>query len=206
MLTENITKNPDDIAEARRLMTEAGAMGIELDMLVFTIPAYQSIGQITAQQMKKVFDWDVTVRAVDLAAAMEESFALRFDLYADGSLVPLADASTLLSQHYQAGGGRNPANWFDPEIDALAVEAFKATDLTARKNIYLAIEKILLDKGHGQFMPIGWFPYVGGINVKIRNFNMPKPGDIGYSPMIVAAQAEHWWFDEDAQPDWPLGP
>ena len=204
--TDNIQKNPDDIAEARRLMTEAGAMGIELDMLVFTVPAYQSIGQITSQQMKQVFDWDVTVRAVDLAAAMSESSAGRFDLYADGSLVALNDPSVLLSQHYQAGGGRNPLNWFDPEIDKLGDEAFRATTLQERKDKYLQIEKILLDKGHAQFIPIGWFSYVGGINVKIRNFNMPKLGDIGYSAHIVASQAEHWWFDPDAQPDWGLGP
>jgi peptide/nickel transport system substrate-binding protein len=203
---EGARKHPDDIAEAQRLMEEAGAMGAQLDMLVFTIPAYQSIGQITAQQMKKYFDWDVTVRAVDLAAAMEESFAGRFDLYADGSLVPLADASTLLSQHYQAGGGRNPLNWFDERIDKLGAEAFRATTIEDRKAKYLEIEQIFVDEGHAQFIPVGWFPYVGGVNVKLRNFNMPLPGDVGYSPMIVAAQAEHWWFDDDATGFWPLGP
>ena len=199
-------KHPEDVAEAQRLMEEAGAMGAQLDMLVFTIPAYQSIGQITAQQMKKYFDWDVTVRAVDLAAAMEESFAGRFDLYADGSLVPLADASTLLSQHYQAGGGRNPLNWFDERIDKLGAEAFRATTIEDRKAKYLEIEQIFVDEGHAQFIPVGWFPYVGGVNVKLRNFNMPIPGDVGYSPMIVAAQAEHWWIDNDATGFWPLGP
>ena len=203
---EGARKHPDDIAEARRLMEEAGAMGAKLDMLVFTIPAYQSIGQITAQQMKTYFDWDVDVRAVDLAAAMEESFAGRFDLYADGSLVPLADASTLLSQHYQAGGGRNPLNWFDERVDRLGAEAFRATTVEDRKAKYLEIEKIFVDEGHAQFIPVGWFPYVGGVNVKLRNFNMPLPGDVGYSPMIVAAQAEHWWFDDDATGFWPLGP
>ena len=198
-------KHPDDIAEAVRLIDEAGARGFKGTFMVFSNADAVARADLVSRQLKKHFDWDLTVKPLDLAAASVERNAGRFDIHSDGHGLELKDPNALLGQMYLAGGGRNPLGWHDPRIDVLAEEQLRAPNPAARKAKVLEIETILREEGIAQWIPEAWLQVQGGMNVQIRNFHIPAVTDLvtWHSP---AAQKEHLWFDPKAQPDWGLGP
>jgi ABC-type transport system substrate-binding protein len=197
-------KHPDDIAEAVRLIDEAGARGFKGTFMVFSNADAVARADLVARQLKKHFDWDLTVRPLDLAAASVERNAGRFDIHSDGHGLELKDPNALLGQMYLAGGGRNPLGWHDPRIDVLAEEQLRAPNADARKAKVLEIEAILREEGIAQWVPLGWIPVNGALNVKIRNFHLPKASDVGAAWNVIHKK-EHLWFNPDAQSDWGLG-
>ena len=201
---EGAIKHPDDIAEAQRLVAEADVGDFSGLVLSFNDGASANMSDLIARQMNKTFGWDLEVKVSDLAAASVERNAGRFDIHPENHGVELNDANALLGQMYLAGGGRNSLGWHDVRIDELAEEQTKAPNADVRKTKILEIEAILRDEGIAQWVPLGWIPVTGALNVQIRNFHLPKSTDVGAS-WNVMHKKEHLWFDADAQPDWGLG-
>jgi len=198
-------KHPDDIAEAQRLVREAG---FENDftgtVLSFDDAASVNMSDLIARHMNEAFGWNMTVKVLDLAAASVERNAGRFDLHEESHGVELNDPNALLGQMYLAGGGRNSLNWSDPRITDLAEQQSMAGSTAERKTLISEIESILRNEGIAQWVPLVWAPVTGALNVKIRNFHLPKASDVGASWNVIHKK-EHLWFDPDAQADWGLG-
>ena len=202
---EGSMKHPDDIAEAQRLVREAGfESNFSGDIISYDNAAAVNMADLLKRQLNEVFGWDLSVTVLDLAAASVERNEGRFDLYMESHGVELNDPNALLGQMYLAGGGRNPLSWHDPRIDDLAERQSRAANTAERKALVLEIEAILRDEGIAQWVPLGWTPVDGALNVQIRNFHLPKTTDVGAAWNVIHKK-EHLWFDADAQPDWGLG-
>ena len=197
-------KHPDDIAEAIGLVQAAGQMGFEGTFLTFNDADAVNNADLVSRQLKEHFDWDITVRALDLSAASVERQAGNFNIHSDTHGMELNDTNALLGQMYLAGGGRNPLGWSDERIDVLAEQQGRAPTAAERTKFVLEIEEIL-KTGVAQWIPTMWLPAQGALNVKVRNFHLPRSTDVANS-WNVLQKKEHLWMDPDAQPDWGLGP
>ena len=198
-------KHPDDIAEAQRLVREAGYEdNFSGTVLSFDDASSVNMSDLIKRQLNNTFGWDLSVKVLDLAAASIERNDGRFDLHQESHGVELNDPNALLGQMYLSGGGRNSLNWHDPRIDDLAERQSRAGSTAERKALVLEIETILREEGIAQWVPLGWIPVNGALNVKIRNFHLPKASDVGAAWNVIHKK-EHLWFNPDAQSDWGLG-
>ncbi len=198
-------KHPDDIAEAIRLIEEAGAMGFQGTMMEYNIPNWINMVTVIAQQLKTHFDWDLEFSIVDLNAVIEEAYAGNYDLYSDGSLIDVNDPAWIIPEWYMEGGGRNYSEWSDPKIDRLFEEQWRAPTASARRVVLKEIETALRTEVAPVWITIMWAEATGAMNVKVRNFHMPTLTDGGLSGTAIVAAMEHLWFDPDAQPGQGLG-
>ncbi len=198
-------KHPEDIAEAIRLIDEAGARGFKGTMLEYNIPRWVDMVRVISQQLETHFDWDLELEIVDLNVVIEEARAGNYDLYSDGSLIHVNDPGSIIPEWYQRGGGRNYQEWSHPKIDRLYDEQFKAPTEAARLAILKEMETALREEVSPHWITIMWAQALGAMNVKIRNFHMPGPNDAGLSGTAIVAATEHMWFDPDAQPGQGLG-
>ena len=198
-------KHPNDIAEAQRLVREAGyENNFSGTVLSFDDASSVNMSDLIKRQLNNTFGWDLSVKVLDLAAASIERNDGRFDLHQESHGVELNDPNALLGQMYLSGGGRNSLNWHDPRINDLAERQSRAGSTAERKALVLEIETILREEGIAQWVPLGWIPVNGALNVKIRNFHLPKASDVGAAWNVIHKK-EHLWFNPDAQSDWGLG-
>lgn len=198
------TKHPDDIAEGIRLIKEAGAMGGDFTFLEYNLPVWVNMVRIIGDQLKTHFDWNFEYEIVDLNAVVDIARQGNWDLYADGSLIHVNDPASIIPEWYLDGGGRNYLNWSNPKIDTLFEEQWRAPTALARYKVLKEIETALRLEVAPPWQTIMWAQARGGMNVKIRNFNMPTLTDAGLSGTALLSN-EHLWFDENAQAGGGLG-
>jgi peptide/nickel transport system substrate-binding protein len=202
----NIKKHPDDIAEARRLIKEAGAEGAKIVFRsgnpIGTVEG--NAADVLARQIRDALGLDVDLVLTDISAYHQETNKGNFHVVSNSTWFEEADANSMIYQYYLPGGGRNPMRWEDPFITDGAQRQLQAKTLAERKQIVMQMEDVLM-KGEGQFVPNLFQPLQGAINVKIRNYHDRVPGSQPVSTNSLFTQ-EHLWLDPNAKPDWGLGP
>jgi oligopeptide transport system substrate-binding protein len=165
----------EDIAEARRLLAEAGfkngAGFPRLELL--TAKGGSSQMPEALQQM-----WRIHL-GVDIAIVLQESRvffdSLRtrtYDIAPAGWVGDYLDPSTFL-ELFRSGNGNNHTGWSSPEYDRLVAEALKAGDNAVRYPLYRQAEELLIRE-----MPVG--PLVYGR----RNY-LARPSVKGWEPNLL---------------------
>ena len=197
-------KHPDDIAEGKRLIDEAGLRGFKGTFLEYNIPNWVNMVRLIGDQLKTHFDWDFDYNIVDLNAVIEIAKQGEWDLYSDGSLIHVNDPASIIPEWYLGGGGRNYLEWSDPKIDRLFEEQWRASSPEARQAVLKEIETALRTEVAPHWQTIMWAQAVGAMNVKIRNFHLPTLDDAGLSGTALLSN-EHLWFDPDARGGIGLG-
>ncbi len=198
-------KHPDDIAEAKKLVIDAGyANNFTGTFMVFNNPSTVQRADLVALQLNTHFGWNITVSVLDLAAAFVERNAGRFDLHSDSPGIELNDPNSVIGQMYLPGGARNPLSWRDDTITALSDLQVRAATPEERFQLILKMES-RLRAGIAQWVPEAWLPMQGAVNVTIRNFHTIPPTAIA-SSMHTMKKMEHLWLDYNATPGGGLGP
>jgi len=198
-------KHPDDIAEARRLVTEAGALNLNLTIMEYNIPNWIDYMRMVGDQMNAAFGWEFEYHIVDLNAVIDEAYAGNYDLYGDGSLIHVADPASIIPEWYMEGGGRNYREWSHPAIDSLFDQQFRAATTTKRAQLLKEMENMLRLELAPHWITLMWAEARGGMNIKIRNFTVPGPNDAGLSGLGIVAATEHLWYDPNIAPGSGLG-
>ena len=183
-------KHPDDIAEAKRLLEEAGAgEGFKVEMACYPVADGCDQAVLLQDQFRRFLGWDVEIRQIERAAAQsiydagEYDFASGFNSFQ----FPDADASGLAIRkgsrmaELQTGYHNEAA---EPLWDQIAAEL----DPARRKELVGQVNEILMQDStfvNSYFTMAGWI-----VNNRIKNFN---------APASVSAQRkhEHLWCDPE---------
>ncbi len=134
-----------DIAEAKRLLTEAGyASGLKFTMRVdarhSTAP---SQAQVLAEQLNKAgidAKLDVMERGAFRKALADGEFDMILETEADW------DPTLTWLENYSTGGSTNRMPISDPALDALVQEHLQSLDPAKHKETALKIQRLLMDK------------------------------------------------------------
>ena len=140
------TPTDEDIAEAQRLMEEAGyGDGIEdLDLIVReTISFAVEWGPIVQDLLQRHLNIGTEIRLTASGVWYEEMDRGNWDLSPIGMAVVIPHVGDYWAAGWKTGGGRNYNDYSNPEFDEILAQAARTSDQQEYKNLVYAGAEIL---------------------------------------------------------------
>ena len=138
---------PAAIAEAKRLMAEAGyAEGIKNVDLMQRDPAnahFTAAAQVAQLEFLQNLGIESEIRPVASAVWFEELANRNFDITVGGIASPFIDPSAYMNSFYRCGGGENHSNYCNPEFDAIMDKVDAEADFDKRYELVQQAAAIL---------------------------------------------------------------
>ena len=196
---QNGEKHPDDLAEAKRLLTEAGFPdGFTIAANVDQAKNSRTEGELIAAQLKDALNIDVELQVFDRATFYANLRDGTHNISVIGAALYFLDPSAIVVQFLAKDSLRNPHNWEHPRITELMALEARELDPEARRGHYRAMDEIL-NQGEGHFVPLYWEGRAGAVDYRIQNFRPP------YHPHTIWRWDQIWW-DENAEIPGPDAP
>jgi peptide/nickel transport system substrate-binding protein len=135
-----------DVAKAKALLKEAGVtLPVPIDLMVVTGPENTAVGEVI-QAMGAEAGFDVKVRAIESATAVNAAEAGKFQAFLSlwsGRVDP--DGNIYIYHH--CGGPLNWGQYCDKDVDGWLEAARLTSNFDERKAIYAKMAEKVLDKG-----------------------------------------------------------
>ena len=134
-----------DTDEAKRLLQEAGAHPVEMDMLVTTeYPETVTAAQVIADNLAPL-GITVNIRTVDFATWLDEQNSGHFDMLMLGWLGNIDPDDFYYAQHH-TDGSSNKQKFSNPDVDRLLDAGRVEVDRQARQQDYAKAATIIADQ------------------------------------------------------------
>ena len=186
-------KHPDDLAEAKRLMAEAGyADGFDAIMTVPTIEYFPDATQVIKEQLKNALNLNIEVRTQEFTGWVTAMNSADFDLAWLGYGMMVIDPDDRLQALYLEGS-RNWTRWHDPVVDELFAEQQQELDFDRRKELNYEIQERILTGAPGTVEVI-WRPL--GIIVSKR-IKTEAGGYVVSETIQTVMKREHEWLESE---------
>jgi peptide/nickel transport system substrate-binding protein len=184
-------KHPDDIAEAKRLLAEAGVPdGFEVNIMARTAVEYVDLAQLLADQLRRHLDWDATVQPIDSATGLTRYKEHDYQIGAQGTALLLGEPDPIIGKIFMPGGlWIQWSGWEAPEQfqDWFAAQS-RELDRTKRAAILREMEDWMLTVDPGPLLVYYWSFRDQIVNKQIKNYHMPVS-------LWVQLKHEHIWCD-----------
>jgi oligopeptide transport system substrate-binding protein len=139
----------ENVAEARRLLAEAGYPGGRgfpvFEISYNTHETHQSIAQLIRKQWQRNLGIRVRTRNEEFATLLSNQRSLNFDISRIAWIGDYPDPNTYLDM-FITGGDNNRTGWSSPEYDRLIQGAAKEPDAEKRLTMLHDAERILMDE------------------------------------------------------------
>lgn len=187
MKPEDVAKLPGyrqpkdaDIAEARKLLTEAGLpSGFKTTLLSISGGTLEAMGVITKAELAKA-GLDVEIVIVDNTTLFERTNLRQFDMFIAGRTDTTGDPDETLFTYYKTGGSRNFGDFSNREIDALIDQQARTLDVKAREAILAEIERKSVELA--PTVIFFWDVWRAGAWKEVRNWS-PGPGNFPWGKL-----------------------
>ncbi len=172
----------EDVAEAKRLLKEAGyGGGLTFSIQAVSVWDNPRIAEIVARQLKEV---GITAKLdfIEPGQYFANQKKGGFQAELNGMTPDFIDAS--LHQYYYSKGGGNPAHIVDPELDRLIDLQQRTLDKEKRYKVLRQIQEYLLDKMYVvPTIEFGFFwiaqPYVHNlVNARATSLQFYRAGEV----------------------------
>jgi oligopeptide transport system substrate-binding protein len=161
----------EDVAEAKRLLAEAGYPGGQgfpkVELLYNTLEKHRVIAEAIQQMWRKNLGIDITIYNQEWKVYMDAQHTQNFQLQRGGWQADYVDPHVFFDL-WETGGGNNDTNWGDPDYDRLLHSALSAPNDTERFKIYQRMEKIFLDAM--PVIPIYFYTYARLVHPRVKNY------------------------------------
>jgi oligopeptide transport system substrate-binding protein len=143
------TQLHEDIAEAKRLLAEAGYPDGKnfppIELLYNTLESHRIIAETIQQMWKKNLGIEVQLVNEEWKVYLDSQRTLNYQVCRASWIGDYADPNSFLDM-WLTGGGNNETGWSNPEYDRLIAEAARTTDPQQRLDVFQKAEAILLDE------------------------------------------------------------
>ena len=187
------SKSSDDIAEAQKLLADAGYPNGEgfpnINYVSFQLGEFPDMSVLQKQQWKQWLNIDSTIDVVSLANYVDVLTGLKYDMLQSGYSHTIMEPDDIIAGTYAKGGRANPSDWSNPRIEELYLAQQKELDIVKRKALIDEIGQILqeVDSPHIFY----WWAMRGKfVDNRIHNW---KPG----ATDAQHPKNEHMWCDPD---------
>ncbi len=138
-----------DVAEARRLLAEAGFPGgrgfPKLTILYNTLELHRSIAEVVQQQLQNNLNISIELQNMEWGSFLDKVQQTDYQIARSGWIADYPDPNTFLDM-WVSGGPQNNTNWANAEFDQLIAAAAKESDPAKRLTILRDAEQIWVDE------------------------------------------------------------
>ena len=181
-------KHPDDIAEAKRLLAEAGFPdGFKTTINALQLAEFVEMSEVLSDQLKRFLNIDATVRPLEYGVGIEAIVGCTYDMNTAGYSQKIMEPHDILGAAYVKGGSGNRCNWSHPRIEEIFELQARELDQEKRKALIMEATNILLNEDIA-IINLYWTFRGMFMNNKIKNFHVP----VGLTDQL---KAEHLWCD-----------
>ncbi len=184
----NGEKHPDDIAEAQRLLAEAGyADGFQTEIMAGGGLDSLEAGQVVADQLRRALNIDITMDVQEGATLDTRRRTGDFKMLSQSSGLLVIDPEDMFGRVYRVSGPGNYTKWEDSRIEDLFQQQTRISDRDERRVLALQAADILLEEAY----TIGMYFVIRPMFLSniVQNFNI--------SPTAYTQNYkwEHIWCD-----------
>ena len=169
-------KHPDDIAEAKRLLAEAGVPeGFEVNIMARTAVEYVDLAQLLSDQLRRHLGWNATVQPIDSATGITRYKEQDFQIAAQGTAVLVGEPDPIIGKVFMPGGlWIQWSGWEAPQefLDWFTAQS-QELDRTKRAETLRQMEDYILTEDPGPLLVYYWSFRDQVVNKRIKNFHMP---------------------------------
>lgn len=186
-------KHPDDIAEAKRLLAEAGYPdGFKVELNMGDSKTAIRVNTVVTEQLRRDLGIDFTMKPSKTAEYHVHTREGTYNATGVGGIgLMIRDPSDILNQVYLQGIEKNPDNWSEPTFQKLMDAQSKELDRAKRQAMFGEMSDILRN-GESQWVPNTWVDQGAAIDYRLQNWNTP-------ASIQHLHKWEHIWWDPDAK-------
>lgn len=138
-----------DLAEAKRLLAEAGYPGGKgmptIELLYNTLESHRTIAEAIQQMWKSNLGIDVRLVNQEWKVYLDAQRTLNYQICRASWIGDYVDPNSFLDM-WLTGGGNNETGWSNPQYDRLIEEASRTADANQRLEVFQKAEAILMDE------------------------------------------------------------
>ena len=173
----------EDLAEAKRLMTEAGySDGFETRMDVRQVGTYPEQCSVVKDQLEKALNIRVTDFQTYPSAAGYDLFATSrpadqagdWELACQGEGQVVLDVDGIMGGVYLKGATRNYTDWENEQVNAWHEQQKQEPDPEKRREINKEMESFLFSQQDSHWITLGWGVLQWVISEEVKNFHAPQ--------------------------------
>ena len=187
----NGEKHPDDIAEAKKLLAEAGyADGFKVTLLTATITWWPDGAQIMQARLKKNFNIDIDINITDIGSAFGKLNSGNYEMaiFGTGQMIP--DPDDRFANTYLKDGGANRSTYFIPEVEELFLKQQGELDPDKRREINLEMQRVVA-AGDFPLIDLFWPTKPVPVSKRIRTL---KGGFVSKASIYTVLKHDHEWI------------
>lgn len=158
-----------DVAEARRLLAEAGfpeGRGFpRVEILYNTSENHRAIAEAIQQMWRQNLGVEIGLINQEWKVYLDSQDTLSYDLARAGWIGDYADPNTFMDM-WITGGGNNDTGWSSAEYDRLLAASLSAANEEERMEIYQKMDELLMQEL--PVIPIYFYTNVYALNPKVR--------------------------------------
>ncbi|MEE8443526.1 MAG: ABC transporter substrate-binding protein, partial [Dehalococcoidia bacterium] len=165
----------DDIAEAKRLLAEAGyAEGLDVDLITRDSSTYVAFTEYYAGELAKI-GVNAAIRQVDTATQYDLGAAGEFQIISQRFAMASGHPDEVVGGYFITGASRNYFQYSNPVVDELFLEMSGELDPIKKRSLIREIEDILLEDVPMAFtadaeMEWGTWSYIKGYKMPITKY------------------------------------
>ncbi len=192
----NGEKHPDDIAEARRLLAEAGypSEGLQVELAFRDCCGYADYSALVADQLRNFLGWEVTLKAWEVAAGSQAQDAGNFQFWFQGTTYNLDTPSGALGRYEDTGpasrrsvGGNASSGWVPEGLNEVIKAIGGQPDPEKQKEMARQAHDIMLNQDTN-YIGVVWTMRHWPVSNRIQNFHM-------HPSSYYQRKLEHIWCD-----------
>lgn len=160
-----------DVAEAKRLLVEAGYPGgrglPKISVLYNTSEAHRAIAEVIQQQLQNNLNVKVELQNMEWGTFLDKINQLDYDVARSGWIGDYSDPNTFLDL-WVTDGPQNSTGWSNPDFDRLLREAAAEGDAEVRMKLLAEAEAIWIEEM--PVIPLYFYVSVNLVKPRVKGF------------------------------------
>ena len=181
-------KHPDDIAEAKRLLAEAGVpSNFKTSTLAIPFSGFDLFSSIYADQLRTFLGWEVDSRVLELQTFVQQRNDGQFEMSSGGYGILVNDPHDILGGVFHVNGQANILHWSHPRIEEIYELQASELDRVKRKALVDEAASIIINEDS---------PYIFLYHTLRGHFANDKIQNLHkVATLTDALKAEHFWCE-----------